>query len=270
MSYRPIAFLSDVGSSDEATALCKGLMHTIAPGVPIIDITHNVTPFDVREGAMFLADVPGCFPASTIICAYVYPETGTATQTIAVRNTKGQLLVAPNNGLLTFALDAVPEEVCHAVTSPDVMNQPVTPTWYGKDLVSAAAAHLAAGTPLPAVGPMLDSADIVRLRYAQSKRVGGAVEGEVIRIDKVFGNVWTNVPDGLLATAGELDGKILRVELEGTVLEVPFCHTFGNVEVGQPLAYVNSRGKLALGLNQGSFVRHMEVVPGTKIAVSLV
>lgn len=270
MSYRPIAFLSDVGSSDEACALCKGLMHTIAPGVPIIDITHNVTPFDVREGALFLADVPGCFPASTIICAYVYPETGTATKTIAVRNTKGQLLVAPNNGLLTLALDAVPEEECHEVTSPDVMNQPVTPTWYGKDVVSAVAAHLAAGTPLPAVGPTIDSADIVRLQYAESKRVEGEIEGEIVRIDKVFGNVWTNVPDGLLATADDLAGKTLRVELEGTVLEIPFCHTFGDVEVGQPLAYTNSRGKLALGINQGSFVRNMAVVPGMKITVSLI
>lgn len=270
MSYRPIAFLSDVGSSDEATALCKGLMHTIAPGVPIIDITHNVTPFDVREGALFLADVPGCFPASTVICAYVYPETGTATKTIAVRNTKGQLLVAPNNGLLTFALEAVPEEECYEVTSPDVMNQPVTPTWYGKDVVSAAAAHLAAGTPLPAVGSMIDSADLVRLHHAESKRVEGAVEGEVTRMDKIFGNVWTNVPDGLLATTGELVGKTLRVELEGTVLEVPFCHTFGAVEIGQQLAYINSRGKLAFGVNQGSFVRNTAVVPGMTITVSLV
>ncbi len=196
MSYRPIAFLSDVGSSDEAHALCKGLMYTIAPGVPIIDITHNVTPFDVREGALFLADVPGSFPANTVICAYVYPETGTTTKTIAVRNTKGQLLVAPNNGLLTFALEAVPEEECHAVTSPDVMNQPVTPTWYGKDVVAAAAAHLAAGIPLSGVGPELDHSDIVRLSYTESKRSEGHVEGEVVRLDKTFGNVWTNVPDG--------------------------------------------------------------------------
>jgi len=245
-------------------------MHTIAPGVLIIDITHDVTPFDVREGALFLADVPTSFPPSTVICAYVYPETGTATKTIAVCNTKGQILVAPNNGLLTFALETVPEAECYEVTAPEVVNQPVTPTWFGKDVVSAAAAHLAAGVPLSAVGAKITPADIVRLPYTEAKGVEGEVEGEIVRLDKTFGNVWTNVPDGLLASAGEVTGKTLRVVLGSTVLEVPFCRTFGEVEVGQPLAYINSRGRLALGVNKGSFVRNLAVVPGMKITVGLV
>ncbi|WPB96039.1 SAM-dependent chlorinase/fluorinase [Streptomyces malaysiensis] len=84
-------------------------------------------PFDVREGALFLADVPDSFPKSTIICAYVYPETGTDTATIVVRNKKGQYLVGPNNGLLSYALEASPAVEAYEVTSADVMNTPVTP-----------------------------------------------------------------------------------------------------------------------------------------------
>src|SRR5690606_14063141 len=121
-----IAYLSDIGSHDEAHALGKGLMHTIAPGVTIVDITHQVTPFDVREGGLYLQDVPASFPENTIVSAYVYPETGTSTRTVVVRNAKGQLLVAPNNGLLTWALQEIPATDAWEVTSPDVMNQPVT------------------------------------------------------------------------------------------------------------------------------------------------
>lgn len=268
MPHRLIAFLSDVGASDEAHALCKGLMHTIAPEVTIVDITHEVTPFDVREGALFLADVPGSFPAATIICAYVYPETGTMTRTIVVRNAKGQLLVAPNNGLLTYALDASPAEEAYEVTSPDVMNQPVTPTWYGKDVVAACAAHLAADTPIDAVGKAIDPAGIVRLPSTAPRRVGDdAVHGEIVRIDKTFGNVWTNVPTALLAQTGDLLNRGLRLDVDGAALELPFRSTFGDVAKGEPLAYVNSRGKLAFGVNQGSFVAKWDIEPGTTFTV---
>lgn len=271
MQNRLIAFLSDVGSADEAHALCKGLMYGIAPGTTVVDITHDVTPFDVREGALFLADVPGSFPAESVICAYVYPETGTDTPTIVVRNEKGQLLVGPNNGLLSFALEASPVVECHEVASPAVMNQPVTPTWYGKDVVAACAAHLAAGTAIAAVGPRLDPDRIVRLPYTRPAPVEGGVRGEVVRIDRTFGNVWTNVPGDLLTGLPQA-GERVRITLGGpgeVTLELPFCTTFGEVEPGEPLLYLNSRGKLALGLNQSSFVKKWPVVPGDSARVFL-
>lgn len=271
MQNRIIAFLSDVGYSGEAHALCKGIMYGIAPAARIVDITHEVTPFDVREGALFLADVPDSFPATSIICAYVYPETGTDTPTIVVRNEKGQLLVGPNNGLLSFALAASPAVECHAVTAPDVMNQPVTPTWYGKDIVAACAAHLAAGTEIAEVGPPMPIESIVRLPSTKAERAGDCVSGEVVRIDRPFGNVWTNIPGELLGDLPQT-GERISVELGvpfDTTLELPYCRTFGKVKPGEPLMYANSRGKLSFGLNQSSFVEKWPVVPGDAVRISL-
>lgn len=268
MPNRLIAFLSDTGSSDEAHALCKGVIYTIAPTALVVDITHDVTPFDVREGALFLGDVPASFPETSVICAYVYPETGTDTRTIVVRNEKGQYLVAPNNGLLTFALRDVPPVECYEVTEPSVMHQPVTPTWYGKDVVAACAGHLAAGTPPSSVGPKLDLDKIVRFRYSEPKRLENGVHGEVVRIDKTFGNVWTNVPEALLPDRQKFPDGRLQIALDGNALDIPFCRTFGEVGVGEPLAYVNSRGSLALGVNQGSFVEKWTVVPGASVAIT--
>jgi S-adenosylmethionine hydrolase len=267
MQNRLIAFLSDVGNSYEAQALCKGVMYGIAPGATIVDITHDVTPFDVGEGALYLADVPEAFPASTIICAYVYPETGTDTPTIAVRNEKGQILVAPNNGLLTFALAGSPAVECYAVKSPDVMNQPVTPTWYGKDIVAACAAHLAAGTDIALVGPRMEPLEIVRLPHTKAERVDGGVRGEVVRIDRPFGNVWTNVPWHMVEDFPR-SGGLIRVEFgqsSEVTLEVPFCRTFGEVNEGEPLMYANSRGKLALGLNRSSLAEKWPLGAGDEV-----
>ncbi|MET9917253.1 SAM-dependent chlorinase/fluorinase [Streptomyces sp. NPDC006435] len=267
-----IAFLSDIGSHDEAHSLCKGLIHSVAPEATITDITHQVTPFDVREGSLYLADVPDSYPAWTIITAYVYPETGTSTRTIVVRNQKGQLLVAPNNGLLTHALAGIPAVEAWEVTSPYVMKQPVTPTWYGKDVVAAAAAHLAAGTAPESVGPALPLEDIVLLPHEKAVALpgGGGAEGEITRIDKAFGNVWTNVNVNLIAPADELVGRTLRVKLDGAEVDLPFHPTFGEVAVGEPLAYTNSRGTLAFGRNQDSFLAKWQVAPGSRFSVRVV
>ncbi|MFI8945592.1 S-adenosyl-l-methionine hydroxide adenosyltransferase family protein [Streptomyces sp. NPDC053750] len=266
-----IAFLSDIGSHDEAHSLCKGLIHSIAPEATITDLTHQVTPFDVREGALYLADVPESYPAWTVITAYVYPETGTSTRTIVVRNQKGQLLVAPNNGLLTYALANVPAVEAWEVTSPYVMNQPVTPTWFGKDVVAAAAAHLASGTAPESVGPELPLDNIVLLPYEKAVSLpGGGAEGEVTRIDKAFGNVWTNVNVNQIAPMDELVGRTLRVKLDDAEVDLPFHLTFGEVAVGEPLAYVNSRGTLAFGRNQDSFLAKWQVSPGSRFSARVV
>ncbi|MFH8492474.1 S-adenosyl-l-methionine hydroxide adenosyltransferase family protein [Streptomyces longisporoflavus] len=265
-----IAYLSDIGSHDEAHALGKGLMHTIAPGVGIVDITHQVTPFDVREGGQYLHDVPGSFPANTIICAYVYPETGTSLRTVVVRNEKGQLIVAPNNGLLTWALEASPAVEAYEVTSPDVMNQPVTPTWYGKDVVVACAAHLAAGVEPSAVGPRLDPSDLVTLPNTPAVRQDdGSVQGEVVRIDKAFGNVWTNITLDVLADGAEVEGKTFHLASGDLNVTLPYYPTFGEVPMGEPLIYTNSRGKVALGLNQGSFLDRFGTARGSKVTLRL-
>ncbi|GAA3427519.1 SAM-dependent chlorinase/fluorinase [Streptosporangium nondiastaticum] len=270
MKQRVIGFLSDVGAADEAVSLCKGLMLTICPQARIVDITHQVPPFDVREGALCLANVPEFFPAGAIIAAYVYPETGTGTRTVVVRNEKDQLLVAPNNGLLTLALRDVPAVAAHEVTNPAAMAETVTATWYGRDIVAACAARLAAGFPLGDVGRMLPVGDLVRLPFIQPVAEGGVVRGEIVRIDKAFGNVWTNIPAELLGNIDKLAGRKVRVRTATFDAEWPFLSTFGEVEIGSELVYLNSRGSLALGLNQGSFFGRWGVLPGTPLTVEVV
>ena len=265
-----IGFLSDVGTADEAVSLCKGLMLTICPQAQIIDITHQVPAFDVREGALCLANVPEFFPAGAIVAAYVYPETGTSTRTVVVRNEKDQLLVAPNNGLLTLALRDVRAVEAHEVTNPEAMAETVTPTWYGRDVVAACAARLAAGLPPAEVGPPLAVEDLETLRFNHPIVDQGVVAGEIVRIDKAFGNVWANIPAGLLGDAEELMGRKVRVRTAAIDAEWPLLATFGDTERGSELVYLNSRGSLALGLNQGSFCSRWKVTPGTPLTVEVV
>lgn len=264
-----IAYLSDVGSGDEAAALGKGLLLRTAPDAVIVDITHDVPAFDVREGARCLADVPEFFPADTIICAYVYPETGTAPS-IVCRNTKGQLFVVPDNGLITFATKSFPLVDAWEITEPEVMNYPPTPTWYGRDVVVACAGHLAAGVRPDRVGPRRDITSLVWLPTNRATTVDGVVHGEVSRIDRAFGNVWTNIPLDLVQREAGGDVDLLLVSIDGHQFEWPLQDTFGQVEAGEPLAYVNSRGRLAFGMNQASLASRYQIAIGQPITVRAV
>ncbi|WP_460404984.1 SAM hydrolase/SAM-dependent halogenase family protein [Actinophytocola sediminis] len=243
----------------------------ICPSAEIIDITHQVPAFDVVEGSHMLGDVPDFFPSDTVICAYVYPETGSATPTVAVRNDKGQILVAPDNGLLTWALETSPATHAYRVENPEVINYPATPTWYGRDVVVACAAHLANGRPIDEVGARVEPADLVRLPAVRAVAHESGLLGQVTRIDKAFGNVWTNIPatavdDLRIATNG--DGHVeLEVTIGGDRGRWPLRDTFSEVDHGQRLAYLNSRGNLSFGLNQGNLVEQLNVTPATLVEI---
>jgi S-adenosylmethionine hydrolase len=253
MTKNVIAFLSDVGTTDDATALCKGLILSICPDCTIVDVTHNVTPFDVEEGASYLGDIPDWFPRGTVVCAYVYPETGTETPTVALRNVKDQILVVPDNGLATCVIERAPVVAAYEVTEPAIMRYPPTPTWHGRDVVVAAAAHLAAGFPLDAVGPGRATDSLRLLDLRGPTEVDGTVTGQVVRIDSSFGNVWTDITLDLITGHGDPFGKRMVIDLgDRGSFELTLRRTFGEVGLGEPLAYVNSRGLLAFGLNQGS------------------
>jgi len=215
-----------------------------------------VPPFDVYEGASYLADAPEFFPGEAVFAVVVYPETG-AAPTIAARNRRGQLLVAPDNGVLTLAADNCELLDVHVVENPDVMRTPPSPSFYGRDVVVAAAAHLAAGVPLELVGSRVDA--FQRLPLHAPRHVGeGLVAGHVSIIDKNFGNVWTTIPQMLCRDAGLLYGDQLAVQFGGVRRVFPLVPTFADVPLGEPLAFFNSRGKLAFARNQRSL---LELVP---------
>lgn len=259
MSRKLITFLSDVGSTDDATALCKGLMLSICPDCTIIDITHSVTPFDIVEGAHYLGDIPDWYPPGTIICGYVYPQTGTDTATVAIRNAKDQILVVPDNGLATCALRAVPAVAAHEVTEPGVMRFPPTPTWYGRDVVAAAAAHLAAGRSDEEVGPPREPNTLRLLDLPAPYADDETAYGHVIRIDSAFGNVWTDITLDLLPGSSDTAERVVQVDIGEESVKLAVRRTFGDVAVGEPIAYVNSRDRLAFALNQGNLAAEYAV-----------
>jgi S-adenosylmethionine hydrolase len=263
---RTIAFISDLGYADDAVGMCKGIMLQRSPRSQIIDITHSVTPFDVVEAAHYLADLPAYFPEDTVFCCIIFPQTG-VRPCIAARNERGQLFVAGDNGVLTLVERTCALTAVHQIDNPDVMILPPTPSFVGRDIMAPCAGRLAAGLPVEHVGAACG--DITRLRLEGARSAGaGTVTGSVSVIDKNFGNVWTDIPERLCLEAGLTASIELAVDFgEAGEHCFPLVRTFGDVGIGQPLAFINSRGRLAFALNQGSLVQLLRVERSARISV---
>jgi len=141
-----IGFMTDFDVRDDAIGICKAVMDGIAPGVRVIDITHQVTPFDIAEGARFLAGSAPYFQKDAIFVVVIDPTVGSSRKAIIARSKIGQYFVLPDNGLLTLVQDRDGIEAAREITNPQWMiGAKLSSTFHGRDIFSPAGAHLARG-----------------------------------------------------------------------------------------------------------------------------
>src|SRR3989454_8119129 len=189
----PIVFMTDFGTANASVAVCKAVIAGIAPGARIMDITHQVTPFSIEEGARFLAGVSPYYPSGTIFLAVVDPGVGTSRKAVVVKTKKDQFFVLPDDGLITPVLDRDGLDSAREITSTSWMLTPaVSSTFHGRDIFSPAAAHLAAGWDWTQVGPVVSQ--LVRLQPRVSTTNADGINGEIIALDDPYGSLITDIP----------------------------------------------------------------------------
>ena len=207
-----IIFLSDFGYRNEWVGICHAVIDKIAPDANVVDLSHGVPPLDVRAGALVLADSLPFIRHDAVVLAVVDPSVG-RDRDVAVRTGDGRLLVGPDNGLLAPAWH-VAEGIAEAVsiTSSAVLIEPVSPSFHARDVLAPAAAHLALGMSLDALGEALEPETLVELGIPEPSVEDGKIVCEVLDLNR-FGNVQLNVRSSHLATAG-LD-QADRILVEG-------------------------------------------------------
>jgi S-adenosylmethionine hydrolase len=249
-----IGFMTDFDVKDDAIGICKAVMEGVAPGVRVIDITHQVTPFDVAQGARFLAGSAPYFPRDAVFVVVVDPGVGSPRKAIIAKSKVGQYFVLPDNGLLTLLARRDGLEGAHEITNPAWMiGSNLSSTFHGRDIFSPAGAHLARGDNWTEAGPALDVTALVQLKITEASVDASGLHGEVIGTDGPFGNLVLNVPAATFAKLGYQLGDTVPVVLAGHSYSFPFVKTFSDVPLGKPLFYIDSRGRLSLGVNQGNF-----------------
>jgi S-adenosylmethionine hydrolase len=255
-----IVFMTDFGTANDAVAICKAVIIGIAPDVRIMDITHQVTPFQIEEASRFLYGVTPYYPSGTVFLVVIDPGVGTSRKAVIVKSKKGQFFVLPDNGLISAVIERDGLEGAREISNQNWMIQaPVSSTFHGRDIFSPAAAHLAEGWDYTIAGP--EVSQLVRLTPRMAKLDDKGVTGDIIGIDDPFGSLVTDIAKEDFASLGyALDDKV-TMQINRKRVTLPFVKTFMNVPVGEALLYIDSRGRVGLAVNQGNYAKKFAVEP---------
>jgi S-adenosylmethionine hydrolase len=257
-----IVLMTDFGTVDDSVAICKGVMYSIDPEVRIVDLTQQVTPFSILDGARFLYGASPYYPAGTVFVVVIDPGVGSTRKAIVVKSKRGQYFVLPDNGLMTLVQDRDGIEGVRDITNRDWMiGAALSSTFHGRDIFSPVGAHLARGDDWAGVGPELDASKLVRLDIAPAKLDEHGLSAEVIATDGPFGNLVTNISGEDFLKLGYARGQMAHVAIGNREMDLPFVRTFSDVPLNQPLLYIDSRGHLALAVNQGNFAAAYGIKP---------
>jgi S-adenosyl-L-methionine hydrolase (adenosine-forming) len=241
-----VTLLTDFGLDDTYVAEMKAVLLGGTPRVTTVDITHSITPGDVRAAAFLLNRAWHRFPEGSVHLVVVDPGVGTHRRPIAL-SCAGHFFVGPDNGVFTPVLDAA-----------DIVEIPVphhaSATFHGRDVFAPAAARLAHGEPLSSLGASVT--DPVRSELPRAKRSAGRTTGVVVLIDR-FGNLITNVPGTWVTPETEI--------MVGGIAVGKLRRTFGDVQPGEFVAYVGSGGTVEIGIRDSSAAQRSGVRAGSEV-----
>jgi S-adenosylmethionine hydrolase len=271
-----VVYQSDFGLKDGAVSAMHGVAFTVDPELRLEDLTHEIPPFNIWEGAYRLNTTAPYWPAGTVFVSVVDPGVGTERKSVVLKTTSGHYFVSPDNGTLTLVAEdlgiAAVREIDEAVNR--LAGSEESYTFHGRDVYSYTAARLASGQiAFAEVGPELP-AEVTRIDYQEPAFADGVLQGTIPILDVQYDNVWTNIDRETFALLGAERGETLAVsvfegESEVYAGEMPYVSTFGDVPEGEPLLYFNSVGNLSFAINWGDFAGTHGVASGPEWRVEV-
>ena len=257
-----ITLTTDYGLNDHLVGTLKGVILKVNPEATIVDITHNVAPFDLLDGALAIGNAYSYFPARTIHVVVVDPGVGTERRPLLV-TAENQYFVAPDNGVLSLIYEREENVVARHVTAEHYYLQPVSKTFHGRDVFAPVAAWLSKGWQTASMGEEIT--DYKKFAMPKPKTADGVAKGIVMRVD-AFGNLVTNfrvedLPESAL-TNGEVNFQV------GTQAVSRMVPTFASGDAGEAVAYVGSAGYVEIGVNKGNASRTLSIGRGTAVVLA--
>jgi len=264
LRYDTVTFLSDYGRVDEFVGVVHSVIRQLAPGVGVVDLTHDITPFDVRAASLTLAR-SAQYLCPGVVLAVVDPSVGTDRRGVAIEVAGGAaIFVGPDNGIFAGAAGMVGGAERAVVLDNDAYHLPGPgPTFDGRDVFAPVAAHLCLGVPLDDVGTPVDPASLTPGLLPLSEMSDEGLAAEVLWVDR-FGNAQLNVdPDELAPWADRIDllvGGRHRIARRRS--------TFAEVGVGELGLIVDSYGLITIVANRSSAAEELRIAAGDPVQLS--
>ncbi|MFL6332320.1 MAG: S-adenosyl-l-methionine hydroxide adenosyltransferase family protein [Pyrinomonadaceae bacterium] len=260
-----VTLLTDFGTADYFVGALKGAVLASNPEALVVDITHEVPPYDVEAGAYTLRGAFETFPVGTVHVGVVDPGVGSARRGIAVEG-RGHIFVGPDNGLFGHVYERTGPCRVFQLTNTNYFRREVSPTFHGRDIFAPVAGALSRGVRADELGP--EVFDFVRLPSAVVERAAdGTLVGAVIHVDR-FGNLVTNITPEELSDEAVARGAWLRIK--GRAVR-RFRRFFAEEAegAGEPFAVWGSAGLLEVAVFRDSAARVLGVKRGDKVEVGL-
>ncbi len=254
----------------------KGVANGVSDALKLYDVTHEIPPYNIWEAAYRLEQTVPYWPKGTVFVSVVDPGVGTQRKSVVLQTKAGHFIVTPDNGTLTLIAQsegiAAIREIDEAVNRRK--DSRASYTFHGRDVYAYTGARLAAGViTFEQVGPVLPDT-VVTVPHQPAVLEGNTLKGTIAILDVQYGNLWTNIPADLFKQLNIPAGGRLQVTIyhKGKQMysgSIPYAHTFGDVQEGQPLAYLNSLMQLSFALNMGSFADKYHIESGNDWSVTV-
>jgi S-adenosyl-L-methionine hydrolase (adenosine-forming) len=257
-----ITLTTDYGTADHLVAVLKGVILKINPEATIVDITHAVTPFDLLDGALAIAQAYSYFPPRSIHVVIVDPGVGTERRPLLVSG-QNQYFIAPDNGVLSAVFEREQPVLVRHLTSEHYFLQPVSRTFHGRDVFAPVAAWLSKHWQPGSMGEEIT--DYKRFAMPKPKEAEGGLKGVVLKVDS-FGNLLTNFRVEDLPAEATTNGRLnLQVGPHPIARLVP---TFASGSAGEAVAFIGSSGYVEIAVNKGSASKTLSVGRGAPVVLS--
>lgn len=261
MPHGLITLTTDFGQSDHFAGAMKGAILSIAPRARIVDITHEIAPYDLNEAAFVIAQAWKYFPKRTIHVVVVDPGVGSERRPI-LAEAAGHFFITPDNGVLSMIYDAAPHKV-RVISNPKLARKQVSRTFHGRDIFAPAAAHLARGVPAAQFGKIIH--DYIRSFLVKPTRLSRRDWcGIVLKVDR-FGNLITN-----LHIDDFPDVKTQPIELRAGLERIHrLALTYSEAAIGELFAIVGSSGYIEVAANQASASKILGCEAGSPVELEI-
>ena len=257
-----ITLTTDYGTSDHLVGTLKGVILKINPDATIVDITHNVAPYDLLDGALAIGSAFSYFPPRTIHVVVVDPGVGTERRPLLVSG-ENQYFIAPDNGVLSLVYEREENIIVRHANVEHYYLQPLSKTFHGRDIFAPVAGWLSKGAQIASMGEEIS--DYKRFAMPRPKTVDGVNKGVVLRVD-TFGNLITNFRgEDLPATA--LKNGAVNFQI-GTTAVTRLVDTFAQGNEGEPVAYIGSSGYIEIAVNKANASRTLALGRGAAVVLS--
>jgi S-adenosylmethionine hydrolase len=271
-----VVFQSDFGLKDGAVSAMKGVSMGVSTDLKLFDLTHDIPAYNIWEAAYRLEQTVTYWPSGTVFVSVVDPGVGTTRKSVVLKTKSGHFIVTPDNGTLTLVAASL--GIAEIRQIDEVLNRRKNSqesyTFHGRDVYAYTGARLAAGViTYEQVGPRLPD-EVVSLPFQKAEKNGNTIKGTIAILDVEYGNIWTNIGGDLFNQLGLKFGDKLHVEIfhNGDKVysgDMPYGQTFGAVQKGEPLVYLNSLLKVSFALNQGDFAKTNSIGSGSDWSVQV-